>query len=58
MVPLGVASLFIIIPAKQLSYVINGCQKHNERGTKHSYNEHPFQYANRENHHGRTRTCS
>ena len=53
---MGVASPFVIMTAKQLSYVIKGCQNHNRHGTKHSYYEHPFQYANREDYHGRTRT--
>ena len=54
---MGVASLFVIITAKQLSYVIKGCQNHNEQGTKYSYYEHSFQYSNGEDYHGKIRTC-
>ena len=54
---MGVASLFVIISAKQLSYVIKGCQNHNEQETKYSYYEHSFQYSNGEDYHGKTRTC-
>jgi hypothetical protein len=55
---MGVASMFVIMTAKQLSYVIKGRQNHNEHGTKHSYYEHPFQQANREDYHGKTRQNS
>ena len=54
---MGVASLFVITTAKQFSYVIKGCQNHNEQGTKYSYYEHSFQYSNGEDYHGKTRTC-
>ncbi len=54
---MGVASLFVIITAKQLSYVIKGCQNHNEQGTKYSYYEHSFQYSNGEDYHEKIRTC-
>ena len=53
---MSVASLFVIITAKQLTYVIKGCQNHNERGAKYPYYEHPFQYANDKDYHGKTRT--
>ena len=51
------ASLSVIMTAKQLSYVVKGCQNYNQHGTKNSYNEHPFKHANRKNYHDRTRTC-
>ena len=54
---MGVASLFGLITAKQLSYVIKGCQNHNERGTKDSYYEHSFQYSNGEDYHGKVGSC-
>ena len=54
---MGVASLFGLITAKQLSYVIKGCQNHNERGTKDSYYEHSFQYSNGEDYHGKVGPC-
>jgi len=55
---MGVASMFVIMTAKQLSNVIKGRQNHNEHGAKHSYYEHPFQHANREDYHGKTRQNS
>jgi hypothetical protein len=51
---MGVASMFVVMTAKQLSNVIKGRQNHNEHGAKHSYYEHRFQHANREDHHGKT----
>ncbi|HKB98056.1 MAG TPA: hypothetical protein VKD23_04635 [Terriglobales bacterium] len=53
----GFASLFVIITAKQVSYVIKRCQNHNEHGTKYSYYEHSFQYSNGKDYHGETRAC-
>jgi len=53
----GFASLFVIITAKQVSYVIKRCQNHNEHGTKYSYYEHSFQYSNGKDYHGKTRAC-